>query len=55
MSGFIHMGWGAVVSLAVASMVHTSSLQMGIGQIATTWFGLATMLVLIFVFKRRPA
>jgi len=55
LSGFIHMGWGAVVSLAVASMVHTSSLQMGIGQIATTWFGLATMLVLIFVFKRRPA
>ena len=55
LSGFIHMGWGAVISLAVAGMVHNSSLQMGIGQLVTTWLGLATVLVLIFVFKRRPA
>jgi len=53
LSGFIHMGWGAVVSLAVASMIHTSSLQMGIGQIVTTWLGLATVLVLVLVIKRR--
>jgi DHA1 family bicyclomycin/chloramphenicol resistance-like MFS transporter len=52
LGGFIHMSWGATVSLAVASVTHTSSLQMGIAQMATTSLGLAVALVLIFVFKR---
>ncbi|NND50318.1 MAG: multidrug effflux MFS transporter [Rhizobiales bacterium] len=52
LGGFIHMSWGAMVSLAVASVVHTSSLQMGIAQMATTFLGLPTAIVLIFVFKR---
>lgn len=55
LGGFIHMGWGALVAIAVASMTPTSSLQMGIGQFVTTSLGLATVLILIFVFKRRPA
>lgn len=52
LGGFIHMGWGATVSLSVASVVHTSSLQMGIAQMATTSLGLVTACILIFVFRR---
>jgi MFS transporter, DHA1 family, multidrug resistance protein len=55
LSGFMHIGWGAVVSLAVASMIHTSSLQLGIAQMATTWLALASALFLYYVVKRRPA
>lgn len=55
LSGFMHIGWGAVVSLAVASMIHTSSLQLGIAQLATTWLALASALFLYYAVKRRPA
>jgi DHA1 family bicyclomycin/chloramphenicol resistance-like MFS transporter len=51
LGGFIHMGWGAVVSFAVASVVHTSSLEMGVAQFATTTLGLVTALILIFGVK----
>lgn len=54
LSGFLHMGWGAIVSIAVAAMYHTSSLQFGIAQMTTTWLGAATAIYLIFVIKRRP-
>jgi DHA1 family bicyclomycin/chloramphenicol resistance-like MFS transporter len=53
LSGFIHMGWGAVLSIAVANLSHTSSLQLGLSQMTTTWLGAATALILIFVVKRR--
>ena len=52
LGGFIHMSWGATVSMAVASVEHTSSLQMGVAQLATTSLGVVTALLLIFVFKR---
>jgi DHA1 family bicyclomycin/chloramphenicol resistance-like MFS transporter len=55
LGGFIHMGWGSLMSLFVASVEHTSSLQMGVAQMATTLLGLATALVLIFVFRRGAA
>jgi DHA1 family bicyclomycin/chloramphenicol resistance-like MFS transporter len=55
LGGFLHMGWGGIVSVTVATMNHTSSLQFATAQMATTWLGAATALVLIFVIKRRPA
>ena len=53
LSGFLHMGWGAIVAFAVAKMIHTSSLQLAIGQMTTTWLAAATALFLILVVKRR--
>jgi len=53
LSGFLHMGWGFVITLGVASVAHTSSLQFGIAQMTTTGLSLLTALVLIFVFRRR--
>ena len=53
LSGFMHMGWGGILSIAVASMSHTSSLQLGMSQLTTTWLAATTALVLIYVIKRR--
>jgi len=53
LGGCMHMGWGAILSYAVAKMHHTSSLQLGIGQMTTTWLAASTALLLIFVIKRR--
>jgi DHA1 family bicyclomycin/chloramphenicol resistance-like MFS transporter len=52
LGGFMHMGWGAVLSFVVAKMEHTSSLQLGIAQIVTTWLAAATAVYLIFAIKR---
>jgi DHA1 family bicyclomycin/chloramphenicol resistance-like MFS transporter len=37
LGGFFHMGWGGILSIAVAGMSHTSSLQLGMAQMFTTW------------------
>jgi DHA1 family bicyclomycin/chloramphenicol resistance-like MFS transporter len=55
LGGFLHMGWGGILAFAVASMTHTSSLQLGIAQMTTTWLAASTALILIFVVKRTPA
>ncbi len=55
LSGFMHMGWGFVLTMAVSSVAHTSSLQFGIAQMVTTGLSLSVALLLIFVFKRRRA
>ena len=55
LGGFFHMGWGGVLAFAVASMTHTSSLQLGIAQMTTTWLAASTALILIFVIKRARA
>jgi DHA1 family bicyclomycin/chloramphenicol resistance-like MFS transporter len=52
LSGFMHMGWGFLLTLAVASVTHTSSLQFGIAQMVTTGLALLAALLLIFVFKK---
>lgn len=54
LGGFMHMGWGGILSIAVARMTHTSSLQLGMAQMTTTWLAAATALILILVIKRRP-
>jgi hypothetical protein len=55
LGGFFHMGWGGILSIAVAGMTHTSSLQLGMSQMLTTWLAAGTALFLIFVIKRRTA
>lgn len=55
LSGFLHMGWGALLSIVVAQLHHTSSLQLGFAQMTTTWLGGATALYLVFVVKRQLA
>lgn len=52
LSGFLHMGWGFVLTMAIASVAHTSSLQFGIAQMVTTGLALASALLLIYVFKK---
>jgi DHA1 family bicyclomycin/chloramphenicol resistance-like MFS transporter len=53
LGGFMHMGWGAVLSFVVARLNHTSSLPFGFAQMTTTWLAAATALLLVFVIKRR--
>jgi DHA1 family bicyclomycin/chloramphenicol resistance-like MFS transporter len=53
LGGFMHMGWGGILSFAVANMTHTSSLQFGLVQMVTTWLAAAMALFLIFSVKRR--
>jgi MFS transporter, DHA1 family, multidrug resistance protein len=53
LSGFLHMGWGGIIAFVVANMTHTSSLQFGAAQMATTWLAAVTALLLIYVVKRR--
>lgn len=55
LGGFFHMGWGGILSIAVAGMTHTSSLQLGMSQMLTTWLAAGTALFLILVIKRRTA
>lgn len=54
LSGFIHMGWAFILTLAIASVVHETSLPLGVAQMTTTGLSLATALLLVFVFRRRP-
>jgi DHA1 family bicyclomycin/chloramphenicol resistance-like MFS transporter len=52
LSGFMHMGWAFALTLVVASVTHTSSLQFAIAQMATSGLSFAVTLVLIFAFRR---
>lgn len=53
LGGFMHMGWGGILSIIVANLTHTSSLQFGTIQMITTWLAAATALILIGVIKHR--
>lgn len=52
LGGFMQMGWGGLLAFTVAQMTHTSSLQLGMAQMTTTWLAAATALYLIFIVKR---
>jgi DHA1 family bicyclomycin/chloramphenicol resistance-like MFS transporter len=53
LGGFLHMAWGASISLFAASLTHTSSLQFGIAQMITTTLAAATAFALFFFIKPR--
>ena len=54
LGGFFHQGWAFVLSLAVASLMHTSSLPMGLAQTATT-IGSLSIFVLVVMLAGRQA
>ena len=53
LGGFFHQGWACLLSLLVASMVHTSSLPMGIAQTATTIAALSVFVFAVVLVGRR--
>ncbi|MBO6781901.1 MAG: multidrug effflux MFS transporter [Alphaproteobacteria bacterium] len=55
LGGFLHQGWAVLLSLAVAALAHTSSLQMGLAQTATTAAGLTIFLLTVVLFAGRTA
>lgn len=55
LGGFLHMGWAFAISLIVAGLPHTLSLQMGFAQTATTLASLSIFLLLVRVYGRRAA
>ena len=54
LGGFFHQGWAFVLSLVVASLMHTSSLPMGLAQTATT-IGSLSIFVLVVMLAGRQA
>ncbi len=52
LGGFLHQGWAVVLSLMVAVITHTSSLQMGLAQLATTSAALTIFTLTMVVFGR---
>ena len=55
LSGFIHMGWAFILTFAVATVAHETSLPLGVAQMTTTGLSLMTALLLVFVFRRYPS
>jgi len=55
LGGFLHMGWAFAVSLIVANLPHTLSLQLGLTQTATTVASLTVFIVLVRIYSRRAA
>lgn len=55
LGGFLHMGWAFVISLIVANLPHTLSLQLGLAQTATTVASMSVFIVLVRFYSRRTA
>ncbi|MBT3400842.1 MAG: multidrug effflux MFS transporter [Rhodospirillaceae bacterium] len=53
LSGCLHMGWAFTMSLIVANLPHSLSLQMGIAQTATTVLSLSVFLFVVRSYGRR--
>ena len=52
LGGFLHMGWAFAISLIVANLPHTLSLQLGIAQTATTVASLTVFLLVVRYYGR---
>lgn len=53
LGGFFHQGWAFVLSLVVATLMHTSSLPMGIAQTATTVASLSVFVLTVVIAGRQ--
>lgn len=53
LGGCLHMGWAFVMSLIVANLPHSLSLQMGMAQTATTLLSLTVFILVVRTYGRR--
>ncbi len=52
LGGFLHFGWGALVTITLANIEMTSSFVFSVAQLTTTSLALITIIILNFVFNR---
>ena len=52
LGGFLHFGWGALITITLANIEMTSSFVFSVAQLTTTSLALATIIILNFVFNR---
>ncbi len=52
LGGFLHFGWGALVTITLANIEMTSSFVFSVAQLTTTSLALTTIIILNFVFNR---
>lgn len=52
LGGFLHFGWGALITITLANIEMTSSFVFSVAQLTTTSLALTTIIILNFVFNR---
>lgn len=52
LGGFLHFGWGALITITLANIEMTSSFVFSVAQLTTTSLALITIIILNFVFNR---
>tara|TARA_B100000927_G_scaffold291211_1_gene292388 strand:- start:13095 stop:14300 length:1206 start_codon:yes stop_codon:yes gene_type:complete len=52
LGGFLHFGWGALITITLANIHMTSSFVFSVAQLTTTTLALITIIVLNFVFVK---
>ncbi|MBL6623704.1 MAG: multidrug effflux MFS transporter [Rhizobiales bacterium] len=52
LGGFLHFGWGALITITLANIEMTSSFVFSVAQLTTTSLALATIIILNFIFNR---
>jgi hypothetical protein len=50
LGGFLHFGWGAIITVILANIEMTSSFVFSIAQLTTTSLAMITIIVLNFIF-----
>ena len=51
-AGFLHFGWGALITITLANIHMTSSFVFSVAQLTTTTLALITIIILNFVFVK---
>ena len=52
LGGFLHFGWGALITITLANIHMTSSFVFSVAQLTTTTLALITIIILNFVFVK---
>ncbi len=52
LGGFLHFGWGALITITLANIEMTSSFVFSVAQLTTTSLALTTIIILNFIFNR---